>query len=484
MPNQGDVRGQSVDLNFDNQINDLYRVDEMNRRSDAIKKVKVALFANDMDYQNAVNAYDSPKIQAQAKEQVRNIGKYVNENPDWETNIDKRMQVNMMKKELKDNPLLHTGLASDMAFKQLNSDLAEVSKNPQQHDTESYQDLMRQRENYLKFGNQKGEEAALHEGHQPFTYVKPRDFINLPETLLKAGNSINPSVVIKGNNMGEYTRTADPKYVQAVKDGIWKENSRQIQVEAGKLGLHTPQQVDKWLTDQIMAGVKTTYDIGDPDGWFNAGMRQREHELAKAKLKGKNESFQGITPWDDLFDKRKPSGYVPPESVSKVWGENPKILVSNSNGTNNIDLTGQKWTPDGRYITDGTGTRRLTGKVKIPLQVAYQTGIWKADDFKDDPKDGEIDKTFHGKAVRREDDKGNLFIEMNYAMPIDKNNGSDRSLYNAHILPDKLVNNLQESDVSTGGQTQTWNGYEIGSEIRNKKDGKIYVVTENGPQPK
>lgn len=45
---------------------------------------------------------------------------------------------------------------------------------------------------------------------------------------------INPSLVIKGQNMGEFTRTADPKHIKAIKDAIWKENGRQIQIEAQK----------------------------------------------------------------------------------------------------------------------------------------------------------------------------------------------------------------------------------------------------------
>ncbi|MCV6901045.1 hypothetical protein OE165_28835, partial [Escherichia coli] len=68
------------------------------------------------------------------------------------------MQMNLLKRELKDNPDLQRGMASDAAFKQLNADLAEVAKNPEQHDIGAYDALMNQRDNYLKFGHQDGED--------------------------------------------------------------------------------------------------------------------------------------------------------------------------------------------------------------------------------------------------------------------------------------------------------------------------------------
>lgn len=451
MPEFGIVRGLAVDSGLDQATNDLFKFDEMNRRAQATSAAQAAMFADDLDFQNAANRHDNPLIKEFAKKQISAIGKFVSENPDWQTNVNKRSQINLMRRELKDNPELNRGLASDTAYKSYLGDLQEVAKNPQQHDVDAYDNVQRQWNNYLQYGNQDGAEALRNEGKKAFIYQKPRDFINLPDTLLKAGQGINPSLVLKGKNLGEYTRTADPKHINAIKDTIWKENGRQIQVEAQKMGLNTPEQVDKWLTDSIMAGVKTTYDPGDPNALWERGMRERELNLRANK--GEKQIGGNYTPFDDLMDKRKPSGNVPADIATKVWNDYPKIVIAGNSGQS-IDLTGQKMQYDGRYVTDGNGIRRLTGKVNVPIDVAYQTGIWKANDPSDDLTDGEVSGEFLGKAVRRTDDKGKMYLQVDYALPIDKNDGTARQLYNTHAQPDKLVPAL-EYNPNIGGKPKT-----------------------------
>lgn len=175
--NIGEIRGLTVDAGVDDRINDLFRFDEANRRSKSLIEAKTAMFAQDMEFNNAMNQFDNPRIKDYAKKTISEIGKFVSENPDWSTNVNKRMWINMKKKELKDNPDLMRGIASDNAFKQMNADLAEVAKNPQQYDQGAYDMLLEQRNNYLKFGNQKGEEAAMKE-------VLNRLFIKSQGTLL------------------------------------------------------------------------------------------------------------------------------------------------------------------------------------------------------------------------------------------------------------------------------------------------------------
>ena len=99
----GGIRGLTVDANYDERINDLYRADEMNRRTQAMNESKAKMFADDMEFNNAMNQFDNPRIKDYAKKTISEIGKFVSENPDWSTNVNKRMWINMKKKELKDN---------------------------------------------------------------------------------------------------------------------------------------------------------------------------------------------------------------------------------------------------------------------------------------------------------------------------------------------------------------------------------------------
>lgn len=502
----GTIRGLAV-RTTDAAINDLYRMDEANRRSQAIAEGKAKLFADDLEFGNAANSFDNPRIKDYAKSQIAKIGQFVSENPDWATNVNKRMQLNLMKRELKDNPELLRGVASDNAFKQLNADLSEVAKNPQQHDMDAYNSLLEQRNNYLRFGNQDGELAAQKEGPKAFTYQKPRDFINLPEAMLKAGNMINPSLVIKGKNMGEFTRTADPNHVAAVKASLWKENARQIQIEAQKLGLDTPEKVDKWLTDGIMAGVKTTYDIGDPNAYFDMQYKKAMLDLARRKQEGKEAPTSHLQPWDDLHDPKKPTGVAPIETITKVIGDTPEIKVVSNTGKE-VDLTGYKVQHTGKYITDKNNVRRFITTIDLPESDATDLGIYSPSsteiegDLTEEGKalagglGGKIEGTskgisaeFLGKAVVRGTMKGptesgsQKVIRVTTSIPVDRNNKTMRQLYNAHAQPAKLSTPLTEEEVGMSAQAQptSWNGYPVGSVIRSKKDGKEYTVTANGP---
>lgn len=473
----GLIKGLAVNTGLDQAINDLYRADEMNRRAQAIAEAKTKMFADDMEFNNAMNPHDNPIIKEYAKKTISEIGRFVNENPDWATNVNKRMWINAKKRELKDNPELMRGVASDNAFKQLNNDLAELAKNPEFKDTEAYDNLLMQRDNYLRFGNQDGEEALKAEGKKAFTYQKPRDFVNFTQTMLDSGSKINPSVVKKGRAPGEFWRLADPTHVDAVKKSLWQEHGRQIQVEARKLGLNTPEQIDKWLTDGIMAGVKTAYSPGDPLAAWELGMKERELALRKQALDQKTKPVSNpITPWDDLNDPNKRTGFVPPDVALKTFGDTPEIKIVGNTGKQ-ADLTGYPVKYTNKYITDGNDVRRIVAFTDIPLDVAEKVGIYSPkstsisfsqlnplgaelakglfpgeDEMQGRPKG--ISAEYIGKAVMGQDKDGNKIVRVTTTVPIDPKNGTLREFYNTHAGPARLVQPLEESDVSGGVQYQ------------------------------
>jgi len=432
----GQNLGLAVDLQADKRINDLRYQQEQMRLAKAQSEAKAKMFADDLDFQNAANSFDNPRIKEFAKNQINKIGQFISENPDWQTNVDKRMQLNFMKRELKDNPDLLRGMAVDNEYKKLLADMAEVAKNPRMYDVEAYQELQNQFNNYFKTGNKYGDPSK---GIEPPTYFKPQELIDVTSTALKAGKDINNFNVIKGKALGEYITQPKPEEVKAIKDSLLKQHNRSIMLQARELGLNTPQQVDDWLTKSIMAGFEPKYSPGDPNALWERGMREREFNQRERKMAPKPASY---TPFDDLFDKRKPAGNVPAEIVQKVWGKTPKVGVQANTivGKNysGADLTGLPVTYDNRYVTDSRGVRYLTGSVNVPMNVAKAKGI--ADE------EG-MTEAFLGKGVRRgEGDKE--YVEMSVMIPIDEKDGTARQLYNTYAQPDKLVEGLTESQAT------------------------------------
>lgn len=434
----------AVDMGYDKRINDLRFHEQQNQRALAENQAKQALFVDDLDYKNAANAYDNALIKDYATKAIKEIGSYVRENPDWETNIPKRMQINAMKKSLKDNEHVIRGLASDTAYKNYVGDLQEVAKNPQQHDTGAYDDISNQWNNYLNYGNQGGAEAAAKEGKKAFIYTKPKDFIDLPKALLSAGNSVKDYNVKKGNNIGEYWTEPKPEEVNAIKKSIYQQNGRQIEVEAAKIGLKTPEEIDNWITQGISAGFNKHYSIGDPNAAFENAMKMKEYtqKVGKKEDIGKN-----YTPFDNLVDPRNPAGTVPTDLLRKVWSDKPSIQVLGNNGSK-ADLTGLDMNYDGRFVKKN-GLPFLLGYVKVPLNVAKAKGIISGDD--DDIAKGNfsdngarITSDFLGKAAFEKgelDDKGNSksYVKVSYQIPVNPNDITARQMYNTHADVDKLV---------------------------------------------
>mgnify|MGYP000443958442 FL=1 len=94
----GLLTGLAQNMGYDQKINDLRWNEQQNQRALAESEGKAKMFADDLDFQNAVNEHDAPLIKEFAKNKINEIGKYVRENPDWIYNIDKRNQLNLMKK--------------------------------------------------------------------------------------------------------------------------------------------------------------------------------------------------------------------------------------------------------------------------------------------------------------------------------------------------------------------------------------------------
>jgi len=445
----GTVSGLAQSGQFDHKINDLRYNEMQNKRALAENEARVKMLADSMDFQNAMNDHDNPIVKEFARKKQFEIGEYMRMNPDAEYNLEKKIVLNQKLKDLKDNPDLRRGMASDSAYREFIKDLGEVAKDPKKYDTEAYDGVNAQWENYRKFGNQDGEEAAKLEGKKSFLYSKPQELINVTETLLKTGKNINNFNVRKGKDLGEYMTEPKPEEVNAIKNSLLKDHSRSIQLQARELGLNTPEQIDKWLTDGIVAGFEPKYSPGDPNALWERGMREREFNQRAAKDKPAPSNY---SPFDDLFDPRKPAGNVPTDLAYKVWNETPKIKVVGNSGQA-ADLTGLKMNYDGRYMTDTKGRRYLSGFVNVPLDVATQNGLWTGDE-----EDGGISAAFMGKAVRRKketkDGNGATYLKVDYMMPIDANDGTARQLYNSHAQPAKLSTGLQYDDT-LGQQPKT-----------------------------
>lgn len=489
MADFGLYHGLAQSFQANERINDLYRREEAANRAKAMAEAKSKMLADDVKFQNAMNSYDNAIIKQANQKRIQELGDWINSNPDWSYNTQKRMVYNQMIDDIRTNSDVMRGMASDQAFAEMNKDLAEVAKNPNMYDQEAYNELLAQKQNYLKYGHQNGAEAFAKEGAQPFVYRKPKDFVDLPKTLLDYGNSIQDYDVVKpkGGNVGEYYTKPTDAAIDAVKKSVYQQHGRQIMVEAQKLGLKTPEQVDQWVSNNIAAGFKKHYSIGDANAAFNNAMRMKEYQLHKAKAQQELVTNPSYTPFDYIIDPRNKAGQMNPDDVKKIWGDKPISPLYGNDGTK-VDLSGFTVEYDGRYVKDkSSGLPMFLGKVNIPLKTAEEMGIYKEPFGPDLGRTGTIAPAFLDKAKVADgaDKDGNpmKYVQVDYELPINPNDKVARDKTNAFILPKQLVEpgenpfqSQQQQNVPTASLEQWkqagWTDEQI---QRGVNEGKIKV---------
>lgn len=467
----------SVKSNVGDMIGDYERHDLRMQQNKALAESKAKLFADNLKYQNAANSFDHKLISDFVKNKITEIGTYKKENPDAMYNVDKRVVLEGMFREINDNEHTIRGKASDDAKKRLDAQLDDMKKNPNLYDQDAYKDLLDQWDNYSKYGNQLGVEAREKEGIKPFTFTTPQQFVpDLAKTLQTLGKGIN-QYDIKKNEDGDYWRVPDMNAVKAYKKEAYMAHKRQLEVEAKRAGITNPEAVDKWVEEQIVGGFDKEYHIGDPDAkfkkqmaWAQLNEQKRHHAAMEAPKGGGGANFSSF---DETFKKQ--AGYTDPEATKATWGDNPPIIMYGKSSGKKIDLTGKDFFSDNRFITS-EGTKFITGHIKLSKDEAEQAGIYKQGALTIDG----ITDDFVGVASEEKmtDKEGKTidYIKVKYQLPIDMTKEA-RMRYDATIQPDKTI------DVPSPTQTQTVGGYQVGSIVKNKKTGQNYLVTPNGLVP-
>lgn len=162
--------GLAQTADYEGKIQDAHYNELMMKRVKDEQEAKAKMFADDTDYNNAMNSFDNPVVKQFAQAKIKEIGAFVNANPDWQSNVNKRIQYKQLIKDLKDNPDLNRGLASDKSYAELQKDMADA-KNANL----DFKPMQEQWENYRKFGNQfaTDEASAAKLGKVAFTYKAP-----------------------------------------------------------------------------------------------------------------------------------------------------------------------------------------------------------------------------------------------------------------------------------------------------------------------
>lgn len=425
-------QGLAQSAQYDQRINDLRYNEQANKQAQLMAEKKAQLFADDFDYNNAMNQQDNPLVKAFAQGKIKEIGAFVNANPDWETNVGKRAQYKQLVRELKDNPDLNRGLMSDANYAQFQKDLAEKSKNPELFDAGAYTDVAKQWQNYLKYGNQGGEEAFKLNGKQAFVYQQPQDWADLNKDGMDYGSKFNDFEIkpIKGGGSGSYQEVPKEQSLNALATDFYARNKRQMDIRSQAAGFANPLDYAKSL---IRPGIKTKFDYGDLNG-------DRQFALAYQNAKQKETAPTGVWSKDVAS---KDASYVNGDLLKQSLGAKPSFQIKNSDGTKFIDMTGNEVDYTGRsiYMGDGkkTGIKHFEVITRLPIEEAQKQGIMSDNFLFSD----EIDSTWKDKAFIKskegKDGKTIDYVEVRDFIPMSVNSPTAQGVYDQKATTSKYV---------------------------------------------
>lgn len=467
----GLAKGLAQSMQYDQRMQDERWYEEQMQRAKDRNLAELNAFEKDLEYMNAANSYDHGLIKGEADKTIKEIGALVGQNPDWRYNPEIRRQINEKKKYLKSNEHVLRGMASDDAFKQMNADLAEVAKNPAMHDTEAYQNLLRQKQNYNQYGHQEGLEGLKRDGGpQSFVYKKPQDFVSLNDEALKTASMIK-SRKFKDHGNGGWEELVDENALTPAAMDFYNRHKRQIQVTYNP---KTDEEGINYAKELMRPGIELKRKFGEPH--YN-------NELEVLKYKAKMAAQQSGKPYDAYeFDVRKARGNkLNVDAVSEMLGTNPEAKIYDKNGAFVKGSEGRKFIPSGIFqqanntTTNAKGERILKDRSKIGVfqgYVEYDENDLDNAGLSDAVMDRVVKKTIT-------DVKGNK--KDVYLVPaqveVNPDNELLRGRYNAFSkMTNQQMNSLSQMQSETN--EQTFNGLPIGATV--ERAGVLYQVTPNG----
>jgi hypothetical protein len=275
----GTTLGLARSFQADQRINDARYHDQDMKRAQNEAESKAKMLADDFDFVNAVNDFDNPRIKEYAKAHIQKTGKWLNENRGWESDVNKRMEYKMMIRELKDNPELNRGLASDTEFTKL-SQYKSDPKNTHLVNAPEWQEIEAQRANYLKFGNQfaRNEEEAQQLGQKSFVFTPPEEMFDVREHARKVGSTLGSESYYNANTGSGYKRVPE-KFIKD--EALALLEGPQARHYKNMWGKMTPQEksfygggegdITKWTEALVRAGTDKETKQGLPPDRSRAG---------------------------------------------------------------------------------------------------------------------------------------------------------------------------------------------------------------------
>jgi hypothetical protein len=489
MAEWGIRQGLAQNFGYDQRTVDLARQQNAMRQAQIYSENKAKMLADDFDYNNAMNAWDNTQVKQYAQGKLKELGQFIRSNPDFETNVEKRVAYKNLVKELKDNKALNEGLQVDSNIKAMQQYMNDP-KNAPLVNSEDFQPVLQQYQNYIKTGSVDGNTA----NRKLFNFVPPEELVDTTPIYAKyaqmtAQNGKN--TVHLGPGAASISQFVTDQDKGMAADGLI--NDRQF-------GRYVQKEYNEYLS-KLPEGQKPMnikqYAVSKMQPYFKGTeYKNYNYHVSDGGGSGKGKKGESNRDYLDELAKRTFTAKQTPGASTVVQASAAGVdeLLTGGSGKLNtsgalFEIGGGKYIPFKSFLTknyttsnseakwDDTYGFMVSTEIQMPLDEAVD--LFDSSDAFDDPwfSGPSVKSAFKDKISITKDEDGNDVAQIKVYKPIEYTNTSNRSAY-AHGL------HAKSEDINTSVNTNTGSRYLVspdGTKYQDTETGIIYDSSTNTP---
>lgn len=437
--------GLAYKHNFQQDIANEQNLQQLDRQARIDAENKAKLFADEFKFGEATTDYNKQKLKEYSESVIKDIGKFINDNPDYRTNPMKYAQYRQKTQSLLNNDWTK----NDMNFQGMQKEYAKhLAQHPEDVDRPEIIRMADQIKNYKATGDIYGKQGE----NNQFEFSPPKPYVDLNSEAQKDMNGFasfeyrkaRPDESSLLGNDAVFQKPKE-KELNAKTAAYYDRHKEQLDNQATKAGFNNGQEYAKSLTS---AQVPEKY-ITPPRDYVS-----EQEQILKLKAKYKGQESKSADPFQaDVVNKKY--GSVNPEVMQGALGPRvPKAYIAFQDLSKPaIELRGIKFVNNGNFDTKDEkypieqlrNKKVVTGEVDMPLEWALGQGILAPDVKLDEVEEGKGDispehysiaNVVNIKDLKGEDHK---MVRMHAYTSVDPNNLSAKMGYNKKAEPSKLI---------------------------------------------
>lgn len=446
--------------NFQQDIANAQRNEMLDRQARIDAENKTKLFADELKFGDVTTDYNKQQLKQYTEQLIPQIGKFVNDNPDYRTNTMKYAQY----KQMTDGLLKNKWVQNDMYFQGMQKEYAKhIAKHPEDVNRPEILAMANNIERYKKTGDVLGEVGK----DRQFEFAPPLPYSDLEKESTSVAKAFEAFDYKSAPELGRNARVQIPKEkeLQQQIDSFYKINKNQFDNQASDQGFLKGRD---WAESLIRNKVPHNI-IQIPED------QERMLNLRTQAKLGSSKPTEDV--WTNNY-LNKDRGAIKSDVMQTTFGSKAAkaYLLNDDVRHEPEDLSGHNIERTGEFVTfaknypriDLRGKKANIGYINMPIEWGIGKGFYQNDqdvaESSEDLGEKDIQKSKLGKASISKDEKGKTVLRLKVYETPDLNNTQYGVLMNGAVLPTKLEpgeikNDIQENPMSGSGKYY-WDGTE------------------------